>query len=66
MIDRLEIAARAMEGILIAMFSERPSAKPPPAKIAQFALTYADALIEADRNTRQPQRLMPGEEMPAP
>lgn len=45
--ERTEIAARAMEGILVGMFGERPTAKPPPQKIAEMAVTYADALREA-------------------
>ncbi len=47
-LTRLEIATRAMVGILVGMFGERPTAKPPPAKIAQMAFEYADALLEAN------------------
>lgn len=45
--ERTEIAAMAMEGILIGSFTERPNARPSPAKVAETAVTYADALREA-------------------
>ena len=45
--DRTLLAAMAMEGILVGMFGDRPTAKPPPEKIAAAALSYADALLAA-------------------
>lgn len=45
--ERTEIAAQAMVGILIGSFTERPNARPTPAKVAAQAVTYADALREA-------------------
>ncbi len=45
--ERTQIAALAMEGILIGSFGERPNAKPTPQKVAEHAVTYADALREA-------------------
>lgn len=47
--DRTQIAALAMQGILIGVFSERPNAKPTPEKVAIHALDYADALLAAIR-----------------
>lgn len=52
--ERTEIAARAMEGILIGTFADRPTAKPTPAKVAEMAVTYADALREALVNWEDP------------
>lgn len=52
--DRLEIAAHALEGILIGSFTERPNARPSPARVAQMALAYADALLEEDVKTPSP------------
>ena len=45
--DRTEIAALAMQGILLATFQDRPNAKPTPEKVAANAILYADALIQA-------------------
>ncbi len=38
-------AAMAMEGVLIGMFGERPTARPAPSKVAAHAVAFADALI---------------------
>lgn len=45
--ERTKIAAQAMEGILVGMFAERPTVKPPPSKVAVMAVTYAEALLDA-------------------
>ena len=45
--DRTEIAAMAMQGILLATFQDRPMAKPSPEKVAAQAILYADTLIQA-------------------
>ncbi len=50
--DRLMIASVAMEGMLIGIFSDRPSAKPTPEKIAAMSLVYADALIKAEKDSQ--------------
>lgn len=52
--ERTEIAARAMTGILVGMFSDRPTAKPQPQKIAEMAVGYADALREILVNCEDP------------
>ena len=52
--DRLTIATQAMQGILIGSFSERPNCRPSPAKTAQLALAFADALLDEDRKTVKP------------
>lgn len=39
------LASRAVEGILIGMFADRPTTKPTPEKVAAMAIAYADALI---------------------
>lgn len=52
--ERTEIAAMAMEGILIGMFGDRPTARPPAAKIAEAAVNYADALRTALVNWEDP------------
>jgi len=52
--DRTAIAAKALEGILIGAFSERPNAKPTPDKIAAHAVAYADALRDALNKSPDP------------
>lgn len=49
MTERLEIAAQAMQGILIGIFADRPTSKPPPEKVAIWALSYADALLAEEK-----------------
>ncbi len=57
--DRLLIASMAMEGILVGMFGDRPTSRPPPEKIAQLAVVYADALMKAEMESR----ILPPEEI---
>ena len=55
--ERTEIASRAMEGILVGMFADRPTSKPPPLKVAEMAVVYADALREALVNREDPLKI---------
>lgn len=43
--DRTEIAAKLMQGILIGYFMDRPRANPTPEKVAEIAVSHADALL---------------------
>lgn len=52
--ERMEIASLAMQGILVGMFGDRPTARPTPLKIAELAVDYADALRERLINCEDP------------
>jgi hypothetical protein len=57
--ERTEIAAMAMEGILVGIFADRPTAKPTPAKVAEMAVGYADALRTVLVNWEDPLKSCP-------
>ena len=42
---RLEIASRALAGMLTGIYHDRPTSQPRPDKLAKDALKFADAML---------------------